>query len=284
MSITTHISGGLGNQLFQYAAGRALSLRRDVDLYLDISSFTVSGNLRSYMLNHYLIKASNLKKKNWLYQKVVDILRSKFGISTEGKVYAEKLNTFDPHVLELGDGAYLLGHWQSQKYFSDYTATIKEDLTLQTPLSQGSLVILRQIKKYTSVAVHVRRGDYVTNPVAQQVLGTQTPSYYESAAKYIKRKLKNVHFYVFSDDPIWASQNILTGHKSTTYLPTSQEPYEDLELMRACDHFIIANSSFSWWGASLGSKHGSIVIAPKKWFASKKYSAKDLIPKHWIQI
>jgi len=284
MSITTHISGGLGNQLFQYATGRALSLSRDTDLYLDTSSFTESGNLRSCILDHYQIKSRILRKKNWLHQKISDVLRSSLGISTEGKVYGENLNTFDANVLKLSNGTYLLGHWQSQKYFLHHGATIKQDLTLQTPLSQASIEILRIIKKGTSVAVHVRRGDYVSNSVAQQVLGTQTPSYYERAANYLGRQVKNAHYYVFSDDPKWASLNILTGYKSVTYLPTSMEPYEDLELMRACDHFITANSSFSWWGAWLGSKKGSIVISPKKWFASPEYSSKDLIPNHWVQI
>lgn len=284
MAITIHINGGLGNQLFQYATGRALSLSKGTDLYLDTSSFEESHNLRSYLLDHYLIKARVLKRKKWLHQKITNVLRTIMGLSIKGNVYTEKLNTFDANVLGLSDDSYLLGYWQSPKYFHHYSATIKQDFTLQTTLSQASLEILRRIKKSTSVAVHVRRGDYVSNSVSQQVHGTQTPRYYDNAAKYLDRQVKSSHYFIFTDDPTWASQNILTRYKNITYLPTSQEPYEDLELIRACDHFIIANSSFSWWGAWLGSKKGSITIAPKKWFASSKYSSKDLIPKHWVQI
>ena len=284
MSITVHISGGLGNQLFQYAAGRALALRTGTDLYLDTSSFLESGNLRSYMLDNYTIKAHILKKKNWIYQKIYNVIRSKFGLSPSGHIHAEKSNKFDPSVIQLKDGAYLLGHWQSEKYFADYSKLIKRELKLKAPLSLASRHMQNKMKKNISVAVHVRRGDYVSNVVAQEVLGTQSPEYYEKGARHIESKIKKVHFFVFSDDPIWARQNILTGYKSITYLETSAQPYEDLELIRSCDHFIIANSSFSWWGAWLGLKEGSLVIAPKKWFASYKYNSKDLIPKHWIQI
>ncbi len=284
MSITVHISGGLGNQLFQYATGRALSLRNNTDLRLDISSYADPGNLRSYMLSNYNVKANTLARKNWLYQKIADSIRLIFGLSVDGKIYGEHSNTFDTTILNLNDSIYLLGHWQSEKYFAEYCDQIKKDLILQTPLSESSLKIMPQIRKKPSVAVHVRRGDYVSNSVAQQVLGTLSPVYYQNAVTYLEKKVKHPKFFAFSDDPSWASQNILVKHPNTTYLQTSRTPYEDLELMRACDHFIIANSSFSWWSAWLGSQHGSIVIAPKKWFASKKYSAKDLIPKHWIQI
>lgn len=284
MSITVHISGGLGNQLFQYATGRALSLKNGVILYLDTSSFLDQDNTRSYMLQNYFIEANILRKKSLVHQKIANILRSRLSISIDGKVYAEKNNSYDPKVMELGDGVYLLGHWQSEKYFHDYRSTIKQDLSLKTKLSRSSLEVLSEINKTTSVAVHIRRGDYVSNIVAQNVLGTQSLEYYTSTTSYIDSKLKKAHYFVFSDDPIWASQNILKGHKYVTFIPTSAQPYEDFELMRSCDHFIIANSSFSWWAAWLGEEKDSIVIAPKRWFASSEYSSKDLVPKHWIQM
>lgn len=284
MSITVHISGGLGNQLFQYATGRALALRRGSKLSLDISSFTQSGNLRSYNLDNYQIQAHPLKSKNWLHQKISNILRSGLGLSTDGRVQAELSNIFDSTILDLSDGAYLLGHWQSEKYFIDHADTIKSELTLKRQLPPKRLKLLNNMGKKSSVAVHVRRGDYVSNPVAQSVLGTLSPSYYKKAVEYLKSKVESVHIFIFSDDPVWASENILTDYPNKTYLPTSKSPHEDLELMRSCDHFIIANSSFSWWGAWLGSDKDSIIIAPRKWFRSHSFSSKDLIPSRWIQL
>lgn len=283
MSITVHISGGLGNQMFQYATGRALALARSTDLVLDNSSFS-HDKLRSYMIDHYQIKGSVMEPMSWFMEKISSFVRTYFGLYPNMKVYGEKSNVFDKGVLSLTDNTYLLGHWQSENYFKDYSVQIKKDLTLLRPLSKSSSKIMSQIRKVPSVAVHVRRGDYVSNSVAHKVLGTLSLVYYQKAVAYLMSKVNQPHFFVFSDDPVWVSQNILVNHPNTTYLRTSRMPYEDLELMRVCNHFIIANSSFSWWAAWLGSKKGTIVISPKRWFASNMYSSKDLIPKHWIQI
>ncbi len=141
------------------------------------------------------------------------------------------------------------------------------------------------IQSFKSVSLHIRRGDYVSNKVTNQVHGVCDLNYYSHAISYIAERISNTHLFVFSDDPEWAKGNLKT-EIPTFFVDNNRadKDYEDLKLMRQCKHNIIANSSFSWWGAWLNQNAGKIVIAPKKWFNDKSINTKDLIPEKWIRL
>jgi hypothetical protein len=137
------------------------------------------------------------------------------------------------------------------------------------------------------VSVHIRRGDYVTNSHTNAVHGTCSLEYYENAINYISEKVKAPHFFVFSDDYKWALENFKNRSYPVTCISNNADKnYEDLTLMYNCKHHIIANSSFSWWGAWLNPNEDKIVIGPKQWFKSKKQSTdtKDVMPKEWVKM
>lgn len=283
MTIAVHISGGLGNQMFQYAAARALTLRKGTELELDISSFRTDKNKREYMLGNYTIQGNVMKVAHPAMQRIRSYVRSKIGIAGTARVYGEKNNRFDSTVLNLPDGTYLLGHWQSEKYFEDCRGTIISDFTYKEKLSKGSQQILSKIQGSDSVSLHIRRGDYIKDPVAAKVLGTLPLTYYIRALQMMQEKNRNMSVFLFSDDPEWVRENVQITAAEVIYVTTGSA-CEDLELMRSCKSHVIANSSFSWWGAWLNTDKSKKVIAPKSWFADAEFSADDIVPESWTRL
>jgi len=141
-----------------------------------------------------------------------------------------------------------------------------------------------KITDVESVSVHIRRGDYISNPITNQYHGSLDIGYYQNALKIMLKKINNPHFFVFSDDYEWAERNIKSDSPITYIKHNSAKNYEDLRLMSMCKHHIIANSSFSWWGAWLASNKNKMVIGPQKWFLGKKYNDADRMPENWIRI
>ena len=196
----------------------------------------------------------------------------------------------EPHYLywpglnEVKGSAYLLGYWQSEKYFADYSDEIREDFTFKSPLSERNSDLANQISSVNSVSVHVRRGDYVTN-AKNAFIGVCPLSYYEQATELIKSRVESPVFFVFSDDMDWVKSNLKLDVKTVMVNHNSgSESYNDMRLMSMSKHHIIANSSFSWWGAWLNPNPEKIVIAPKKWFRNGEFDTSDLIPSNWIRI
>jgi len=269
--ITVRLCGGLGNQLFQYAVGRVLSIRWDVPLVLDVSSFA-SDRKRTYMLAPYHVPArvvSSPRWRRWLAQ-------------VGGRYRRERGFAFDPQVLAVEPGSILDGYFQSEKYFAAHAKTIRDDLSLKEPLSAEANSYLQAIEAApVSVAVHVRRGDYVADSVTRAYHGVCEWDYYEEAMARLRQRLGEAHFFFFSDDPAWLVERMTPG-TVVQWLP----PHEDLFLMSRCRHQIIANSSFSWWGAWLNQNPQKIVIAPRRWFANEKMEQQtgDLIPEGWERI
>lgn len=283
--------GGLGNQMFQYAAGRAVAYRNNALLKLDISALN-QDPLRSYKLHHFNIKASIATHdevlsftREKLYNRILHRLEGKLLPFFKRPVFKERFFHFDPSVLKLRSNIYMVGYWQSEKYFKDIGYIIREEFTLKDPPSSKSDRLSKLITKTNSVCLHVRRGDYVSNPTTYQYHGVCSRNYYESAVETLCQLVRNPHFFVFSDDIEWVKQNLRLNH-SVTYIDHNGEEkdYEDLWLMSLCKHNIIANSSFSWWGAWLNSNSKKIVIAPKQWFKDKSIDTKDLIPNNWIKM
>lgn len=282
--IITKLISGLGNQLFEYAIGRQLSITKGVPLKLDLSFFA-SQNLRSYKLNHYKINAEivtaadiapfrkemrryqNLHHQTSLFAKFYRNIEPVFNPKYTKNYFKEHIWwILEPHVFKTPADVYIDGYWQHHKYFENMQPQIFEELTLKEPLSHEAATWLSAIKNdKSSVAVHIRRGDYVTDSGANYLMGVLPVNYYQQAISYLKQKISNPTFYFFSDDLDWVKNNITTS--APAYYVDGNTDYVDLDLMRQCSHNIIANSTYSWWGAFLNMNPDKIVIAPEKWSA-----------------
>lgn len=292
--VIVKLKGGLGNQMFQYAFGRRIALVNKVPLKLDLKWFQDTGKdtLRAYELK-YLKVCEEFATS----EEIKGIISDNFFVNTFRRVgkrilplrhssyITESNNGFDPQLMNLQDNVYLDGVWANEKYFFDIKDLIKEEFELKFPSDEANTNMAKMIESVNSVAVHVRRGDYVSNPVTNKYHGLCSPEYYATAIASIADKVKDPHFFLFSDDPQWVKDNIKTS-APTVYVSHNKaaKGYEDLKLMKSCKHNIIANSSFSWWAAWLNSNPDKIVFAPFKWANNQHANSKNQLPHKWIAI
>jgi hypothetical protein len=292
--IIVKLIGGLGNQLFQYAAARRLSLVHRTNLKLDIIHFD-HYKLHAYALKHFSIQETFASPEEIAELKGTmkkDLGKAIFGMSQRLKPYYRRsifsephLRPFDPNILKTPKDVYLDGYWQSEKYFAPIQDVIRRELIVKYGLDPKSLDIAEKIAKTESVSVHVRRADYVSNSEHSRVHGTCSLEYYNRCVSLMGEKLTDPYFFVFSDDPRWIKENLRFGYPTTfvTHNDASRN-YEDLRLMSLCKHGIIANSSFSWWGAWLNTNTNKIVLAPSRWFNQFTADTRDLLPDSWIKV
>ncbi|MBF0502001.1 MAG: alpha-1,2-fucosyltransferase [Candidatus Riflebacteria bacterium] len=289
--IIVHLMGGLGNQMFQYAKGRRIAKLNNVQLKLDTGWFTSSAD-RAYGLNHFCIDAKiasgrDIEKffpKRWTLRHIIRIFERRRPYFKKAVVF-EQACPFDPNTDKIGINSYLIGYWQSQKNFAAIEREIRQDFKLAHPLDRFHEYFASEISRVNSVSMHIRRGDYVSNPMTSSVHGVCSLEYYRSAQAIIADRVKNPVFFVFSDDPEWVQDNLYSAFPFTVVAdPTTPgSEAQDLCLMALCKHNIIANSSFSWWGAWLNQNPGKVVIAPAKWFKSSDFDSRDIIPESWIK-
>jgi len=283
--IIVRLNGGLGNQLFQYAAARRLSLKLAVPLKLDLAAFE-GDKLRVFELDAFNIEASIASRDEvdkfgsvGIFQKI----KRKLGFETA--IIKEKYYHFDPQILNALDGSYLEGYWQSYRYFEDQSAVISRDLTMKKSLSGENKTMSARMNSVDSSCLHIRRGDYVSNQQTNQFHGTCSLAYYQQAVGQLVDKVNEAEIFVFSDDIPWAKENLVFDLPMTFVDHNSaKNAYEDLRLMTACKYFVIANSSFSWWGAWLAQYNTKEVYAPKLWFADQTINTQDLIPPGWHRV
>lgn len=294
--IIIKLMGGLGNQMFQYALGRRLALLNQVDLKLDLTELldrTPKANVtfRDYELGVFQINSEIAKEKEVRLFYHNDIISKIKRLIISTKLLTEKSLNFDPNILDSGNQVYLSGYWQCEKYFEPIRNVLLSDFTLRQSfldkLTTDERIrnIKNQIKTTSSVSVHFRRGDYVSDLVTNHFHGTCSMSYYQNAIERIAVEIANPHFFLFTDDPDWViNQKIIESFPTTLVLTSNM--HLDMYLMSLCKHNIIANSSFSWWGAWLNQNEKKLVIAPKKWFADSNMNDQtiDLIPEKWIRI
>lgn len=293
--IITQLNGGLGNQMFQYALAKVLATQNNDDLYLDLSPFTDTKNgdtPRTYGLSIFGINNPEcstydrirLGDENPILKMINRTLGTSFD-TTPSSLVKERQHAFDPKVLELKGDLYLRGFWQSEKYFLKYRDLILETFSFKKKLSKKSVELLKKIEIRNSISVHVRRGDYANNPSTKKYHGLCGLGYYRRAVALIKKLSINPTYFVFSDDPEWCKSNLeLPGKTIFVSHNKGSHSWEDMRLMSACKHHIIANSSFSWWGAWLSRYPDKIVIAPKKWVADPRVQMPDIIPEGWVTI
>lgn len=284
------LKGGLGNQMFQYAAGRNLALRHGVPLKLDLSSFEgnqAGSTPRRFALDCFAIEA--LKAPPWEVMLMTGRGGSLCKTATARLIglfcsywsYRERRFQYDPDLMNLPDNVYLEGYWQSERYFCNIHETIRREFSLKEEPDGKNRELADLIGEVNSVALHVRRGDYVENPVANASHGVCELSYYNNAVKRVVQRVENPVFFVFSDDPGWCKENLLIPFQTHYLDHNGEQPHEDLRLMSLCRNHIISNSSFGWWGAWLSSNQDKIVIAPKKWFNDPTINTDDVVPVGW---
>ncbi len=288
--IITRLTGQLGNQMFQYALGRTLAERNSTELKIDVSGFENPPPFWRYALNNFRIienkatgeEIARFKKYNWRkgrfwfwYNRLI----------ADRRRYAdERQFQFEPWILSLKDPVYLDGYWQTEKYFKDIEPLLRREFTLKKPLTANSRRLENEILAAEAVSLHVRHGEMASIKHINEWHGTCSVEYYQEAVMKMAERVKHPHFFVFSDDPAWVKENIVPNFPTTYVTGNETTPWQDMYLMSRCKHHIIANSTFSWWGAWLDSNEHKIVIAPKKWFNVQKMDTRDIIPTAWITI
>lgn len=287
------ILGGLGNQMFQYAATRSLAASKDVPYSLDVSLFSRYRLHQGFEINSIFDCTPRIATKEeiasvlkWQSSEIMRRLLSRpdfSGFRLSSWVHEPHFN-FWSEFFDAPSDCYLDGYWQSEKYFENVQDIIRKDFHFRLPMSQQNILVANEIKKSKSISLHVRRGDYVENKIANQTHGVCSPDYYRMAIEVMARKNKNPKFFIFSDDIDWVKKNIAIEHDHD-FVDHNKgtESYNDMRLMSMCQHHIVANSTFSWWGAWLNPNREKFVIAPNKWFA-KSNNAGDLIPDSWMTI
>lgn len=294
--IIVRLFGGMGNQMFQYALGRVLAIKNNTELFLDTIHLTDHGKRfyypkhvnRNYDLDLFSIQAKIATQPDipWKYRVWGDTFLKDIIYVLTRKLfknpYKEKYFHFDPSILTAPDGSYVEGFWQSYKYFEQYSDIIRKDFQVAVSLSQEIKNLGDEIRKGESLCIHVRRGDFVNNAYHEVV----NPEYYKKAFQEISQRAFIEKVYVFSDNIAWCKENIQfpVGMVYVDDSFSGERGIGHFWLMTQCNHFIIPNSTFSWWAAWLSERGGKQVVGPKKWFSSDSINYNDIIPPEWIKI
>jgi hypothetical protein len=273
--VIAKVMGGLGNQLFIYAAAKRLSIMSHVPLKLDIISGYNEDNFeRNYSLNHFRINEEfatnkdvyelNLGKRRNLPYHINKVLPFRY------KRFIREDKLFDPRLLDLRvvNKVYLEGYWQNENYFKDIEQIIRKNFEIVSPHNHTNIELAKKMTATNSICLHARRINY------EYLL---SPEYYDLAIKHMVGKVANPHFFCFSDDIDWIRNNVIIAWP-VTYIEYNKESkdYEHFWLMTQCKHYITANSTYSWWGAWLSANPSKIVIAPNNW------GYRAAVPKEWV--
>lgn len=293
-------NGGLGNQMFQYAFALALARKFNCEVVFDFSYFEDVKKCeivttRAFELDVFNIECRHAEEKNLAQVKrpefksklentFAKIFPKMFGIN----YVREKHNSiYDKRIFKNPDYLYYEGYFQNEKYFKHLRNQLLKDFSIKVPIGGENQTVLDQIMDTNSVSIHIRRGDYVTLDYVNKIHGTCSLDYYKKAIEYITKRVENPHFFLFSDDIKWVIENLKIESPYTVVDYNQGKGWLDMHLMKNCKHNIIANSSFSWWGAWLNENPDKIVIAPINWTV-KKWTTKnqkcDTVPKDWIKL
>lgn len=285
--IIVQIKGGLGNQMFQYAAARQLSVKHGVPLKLDTLSFlqseTGDHTKRCFELDKFKIDAQIAQKQE------IDTLKKKSFSNFIRQTYIRErlFGIFARNLKSAGNNCYLNGYWQNEKYFKEIDDIIRREFVFIEELNDDYITGIReQITQSEAVSVHFRRGDYVADKKINQTHGVCSMEYYQKAVEKIAQNVFNPVFFVFSDDIGWAKSHFRTRFPMVFVEKSDETQHSDFRLMSLCKHNIIANSSYSWWAAWLNTNNKKTVIAPQQWFSNKRKQrqAKHITPKEWMRI
>jgi hypothetical protein len=285
--IITRFYGGLGNQMFQYAISLAILKKYKTNFYLDLSYYSkkkIDVHPRQFLLHHFF----SVKNQKYILKKSLMLsFLTYFNCFKKRFLIKEKKGfIFDQSLLEKKPPFILDGYWQSYIYFENIKSDLQKLYLNPKGLNKANKEMLKKINHTRSVCVHIRRGDYISNPRANSFHGVLTQNYYKKALKVLGKLVPKAHYFIFSDDVEWVRLNPPPPAIPYTIVDINDEskPYFDLWLMGHCKYFIIANSSLSWWAAYLAKFKNKIVIAPTYWLRHLKSEDTDLIPPEWILI
>lgn len=285
--VTVKIVGGLGNQMFQYAYAKALQ-QKGYNVNLDISAFetyTLHGGygLHSYNIDLKIAHKNELNK--FITVGFISKIRNKLKIKNS-KIITETTLLFEKKFLNIENNKYIDGYFQTEKYFSNIRDVILHQFTIKDKISNYSKDMKYAIEHANiSASLHIRRGDYLSS-LNSNIHGTCNLEYYKKAIIFLNSKFGEINYFIFSDDMAWVKENLKIDQ--AIYIDSKEKriPHEDIYLMSLCDHNIIANSTFSWWGAWLNQNNEKIVIAPKRWFNDEglEKQSKDIISEDWVRL
>lgn len=285
--VVVKLNGGLGNQMFQWALARMIKELTGMEAYLDMSYFK-KRYARPYQLDVFKVEPK-IVEDAWTIFKLDIIWTFRAFLHWEKTfeylLFSEKQFNFDSGIQKIRPNTYILGFFQSEKYFKSVEKYIREDFEFADLPDEANLKMIRKINSTPSISLHIRRGDYVQKQRYQDAYATCSLDYYKRAVEHIAQKVPNPTLFIFSDDIEWVKKNLKLPYESV-YVShnTGKKSFEDMRLMSLCSHNVIANSSFSWWGAWLNKNENKIVVAPEKWFNDKKIVQTDVIPQDWIKI
>lgn len=290
--IVSQLCGGLGNQMFQYAAGRAIALRLNEPMVVDVSLFKKNTLHQGYELSRVFKMDASLADPRdvsiilgWQrFRYARGLMRWPiFQWLRKDSFVLEPSFSFWSGIYAVSGDCYLSGYWQSERYFSSYADSIRSDFDFKQPLDSANAYTLDRILRSNSVSLHVRRGDYISAE-NKAVYARCSLEYYREAVAYISTRVENPVFFIFSDDLAWAESNLSLGYPCV-YVSHNKgaESYNDMRLMSKCNHHVIANSTFSWWGAWLNPSPSKIVVAPRAWFVNGT-DERDLCPEAWVRL
>lgn len=285
--IIVRILGGLGNQMFQYAYSKALQ-KKGFDIRLDIKPFRKYNLHGGFQLDKYKIDiqyASDKELNKFRVYGLFPKLKNKLGFINKN-IYSEDFGYFDENLLNPNKNLYITGHFQSEKYFANIRETLLDSFKIKKKESNYLKFLKKEINlSKISCSIHIRRGDFI-NKKNINIHGVCSLEYYLKSIEIMKANFDNINFFIFSDDMPWTKKNL--NIKNAIYVENelNRIPHEDIYLMTLCNHNIIANSSFSWWGAWLNKNINKLIIAPKIWFADYDLQkrTKDLICKDWTRL
>lgn len=294
MKLISQIIGGLGNQMFQYATGFACAKDKNWQYYLDTTSFLHYKTHHGFELTNVfecttpLASLKNLRKTlGWRYFSLhqTTLSRKNFSFIYPKNIVEEPSARFWPGIFSIKGDNYLIGYWQSEKYFKHHSCILRKEFNFKQKLIGKNEYIYNIIKNSNSVSLHIRRGDYLKNSKAKTTHGVCSLEYYRNAINFINAKLAKPTYFIFSDDIPWAKENLIipNQHYFIDHNIGSLSHF-DLQLMSLCDNHITANSSFSWWGAWLSNHNNKIVVTPKQWYLDSRIDSYDLIPDSWIRL
>lgn len=284
--IVVKLQGGLGNQMFQYAAGLSATYSLKTNLKIDLSWFDNLNEVvtpRFYELDNFSIKQDFISSNQYYFindpvkKRLLSILKVRLNY------YKEPHFEYDKNFMKISNNTYLEGYFQTEEYFKNVRAEILKSFSIKNEPSVKNNEIIDLAHKSESVSLHVRRGDYVTNQNASKFHGLMGEEYYKKAISIINKKIKNPKYFIFSDEIDWVKKNFDLP-KGSIFVTHNKSGIEDMRIMTECKHNIIANSSFSWWGAWLGKNGDKQVIAPKRWFLDDNVETSDIIPSRWMKI
>jgi len=294
-SVLVRLDGGLGNQMFQYACGRAVALATGRRLLLDPSPIAARRADRSYQLDALTIHGAGAKQSTRLAarlatgQRLPPVLRRLAAAAGGGwTLLRDRGSGADSRLLTTPGNLLLEGTWQDTSLFASWADQIYQDFTFREPPRPADAGLVAGLRQEGSVCVHVRRGDYVWQEDIRRVHGALPLEYYHAAARLLADHGGPQRFFLFSDDPAWAEAHLaigptaLPGPTTVVRSPPGSPAWRDLQLMAEARHFIIANSTFSWWAAWLATqgKPERQVVAPARWFAEQP-TPPGLVPAAW---